>query len=147
MIKNVVLEVELWGWVMFFFSPMSGVGHQNFMPLRGGGSCFFKEPGFYFLRHTPPPSPVLFDQPLMIEFQFFGNVFCLEHYKFNLTFPFLKVARNSFLARADWAADYACSRERTRLTKVQIKRSCSPKNLAKFRLRSKIHLKVDGDNL
>ena len=31
-----------------------------------------------------------------------------------------KVARNSFLARAAWAADCACSRERTRLTQVQI---------------------------
>ena len=62
MIKNVVLEVELWGWVMFFFSPMSGVGHQNFVPLRGGGSCFFEEPGFHFLQPTPP---VLFDQPLI----------------------------------------------------------------------------------
>ena len=63
MIKNVVLEVDLWGWVMFFFSPMSGVGHQNFVPLRGGGSCFFEESGFHFLRPTPL---VLFDQPLII---------------------------------------------------------------------------------
>ena len=31
-----------------------------------------------------------------------------------------KVARNSFLARAAWAADCACSREHTRLTQVQI---------------------------
>ena len=31
-----------------------------------------------------------------------------------------KVARNSFLARAAWVADCACSRERTRLTQVQI---------------------------
>ena len=32
----------------------------------------------------------------------------------------IKVARNSFLARAAWAADYACSREHTKLTQVQI---------------------------
>ena len=31
-----------------------------------------------------------------------------------------KVARNSFLARAAWAADCACSHEHTRLTQVQI---------------------------
>ena len=31
-----------------------------------------------------------------------------------------KVARNSFLARAAWVADCACSREHTRLTQVQI---------------------------
>ena len=47
-----------------FFSPKSGVGHQNFVPLRGGGSCFFEEPGFHFLLPTSPP--VLFDQPLTI---------------------------------------------------------------------------------
>ena len=69
MIKNVVLKVDLWGWVIFFFSPMSGVGHQNFVPLRGGGSYFFEEPGFHFLRSTPPP--VLFDQPLKSSFVLF----------------------------------------------------------------------------
>ena len=62
--KNVVLKVDLWGWVMVFFIPMSGVRHQNFVPLRGGGSCFFEEPGFHFLRPTPPP--VLFDRPLNV---------------------------------------------------------------------------------
>ena len=57
--KNVVLEVELWGWVMFIFCILPGVGQQNFVPLRGvgggGGSCFFEEPGFHFLGPTPPP--------------------------------------------------------------------------------------------
>ena len=66
MTKNVGLEVDLWGWVMFFFSPMSGVGHQNFVPLEGGGLCFFEEPGFHFLRPTPPP-PLRFDQPLSLR--------------------------------------------------------------------------------
>ena len=47
-----------------FFSIMSGMGHQDFVPLRGGGSCFFEEPGFHFLWPTPPP--VLFDQPLIL---------------------------------------------------------------------------------
>ena len=42
MIKNVVLKVELWGVGHVFFSIMSGVGHQNFVPLRGVGSCFFQ---------------------------------------------------------------------------------------------------------
>ena len=32
----------------------------------------------------------------------------------------LKVARNSFLARAAWLADCACLREHTRLTQVQM---------------------------
>ena len=54
MTKNEGLEVDLWGWVMYFFSPMSGVGHQNFVPLKGGGLCFFEEPGFHFLRPTLP---------------------------------------------------------------------------------------------
>ena len=58
----------------------------------------------------------------------------------------LKVARNSFLARAAWAADCACSREHTRLTQVQIERSCTLENFAKFIFRSKISLKVDGEN-
>ena len=63
-------------------------------------------------------------------------------------YPFLfKVARNSFLARAAWVADYACSREHTRLTQVQIYRSCTLENFAKFIFRSKISLKVDGENL
>ena len=31
-----------------------------------------------------------------------------------------QVARNSFLARAAWAADCACLREHTKLTQVQI---------------------------
>ena len=53
MIKNVVLEVELGGVGHVFFSIMSGVGHQNFVPLRGGGSYFFEEPAFHFL--WPPP--------------------------------------------------------------------------------------------
>ena len=67
MIKNVGLEVDLWGWVMFFFSPMSGMGHQNFVPLRGGGSCFFEEPGFHFLRLTQTPSLYFLTSPLVFR--------------------------------------------------------------------------------
>ena len=40
---------------------MSEVGHQNFVPLRGGGSCFSEEMAFHFFWPTPP---VLFDQSL-----------------------------------------------------------------------------------
>ena len=60
--------VALWGWAMFIFSHLLGVGHQSFVPLRGGGSCLFRELGFHFLHLTPPPPPplVLFDQPLII---------------------------------------------------------------------------------
>ena len=47
---------------MFFFSPVSGVGHQNFVPLREGGSCFFLR-NRVFISSGPTP-PVLFDQPL-----------------------------------------------------------------------------------
>ena len=69
-----------------FFSIMSGVGHQNFVPLQGGGSCFFQHnvgggsskfcattggwvmffwgTGFSFFLAHPPPPPVLFDQSL-----------------------------------------------------------------------------------
>ena len=54
MTKNAILEVELWEWVIFVFSHLLGVDHQNFVPLKGGGSCFFKEAGLHFLRPTLP---------------------------------------------------------------------------------------------
>ena len=61
-IKNVVLEIELWGWVMLNFQHNVEGGSPKLCATTGGGSCFFEEPGFHFLRPTPP---VLFDQPLI----------------------------------------------------------------------------------
>ena len=73
--------------------------------------------------------------------------FMVEHLSTNFGLNVFKVARSSFLARAAWAADCACSREHTRLTQVQIWRSCTLENFAKFIFRSKISLNVDGENL
>ena len=56
MIKNAILEVELWGWVMFIFSHLLGVGHQNFVPLRGGGSCSFNPRSLEGGGQLDPPS-------------------------------------------------------------------------------------------
>ena len=54
-IKNVVLEVDLWGCchVFFFFSPMSGGGSPKFCATMRGWVMFFWGTGFSF----PPAQP------------------------------------------------------------------------------------------
>ena len=60
-LKNVALEVELWGWSCFF-QPNVGGGSPKICATTREWIAFFEEQGFHFLRPTPPP--VLFDQPL-----------------------------------------------------------------------------------